>query len=177
MLSRGTEGEESIRLRALVKNQVFLLLVDSGSSATFVNLAFVAKAGLTVHKCSPVKVKVANGEELVSDSVVKGVNWCDGHTFTTNMRVLDLGAYDAILGFDWLKANSPMTCHWELKTLEFMNNGVWVKVQGIKQQQQLNLLELSCQQLEKWLKGNEVWALVVVEPCPAEEQPTTICEE
>lgn len=132
----GTEGEESIRLRALVKNQVFLLLVDSGSSATFVNSSFVDKAGLTAQKCRPVKVKVANGEEMISDSVVKGVDWlCGGHTFTTDMRVLDLGAYDAILGFDWLKSNSPMTCHWEQKTLEFMNKGVRVKVQGVKQPQ------------------------------------------
>jgi hypothetical protein len=35
------------------------------------------------------------------------------------MRVLDMTSYDAILGYDWLKAHSPIVCHWEHKTLEF----------------------------------------------------------
>jgi hypothetical protein len=35
------------------------------------------------------------------------------------MRVLDIGVYDAILGYDWLKSHSPMICHWKLKTIEF----------------------------------------------------------
>lgn len=35
------------------------------------------------------------------------------HTMVTDMQVLDLGGYDAILGYDWLKLHSPMTCHWD----------------------------------------------------------------
>lgn len=114
----GTKGMESIRLRAMVKDQVFLLLVDSGSSATFINSSFVQQVGLPYIQCAPVKVKVANGAELVSNLMVSDVEWwCDGFTFQTDMRILDLSSYDAILGFDWLKGHSPMTCNWEYKTL------------------------------------------------------------
>jgi predicted hydrolase (HD superfamily) len=49
-----TEGVESIRLSALVKNQMFLLLVDSGSSATFVNSSFVQQVGLQPIQCKVV---------------------------------------------------------------------------------------------------------------------------
>jgi hypothetical protein len=45
--------------------------------------------------------------------------WAQGYTFNTNMRMIDLGAYDAILGYDWLRVHSLMVCHWELKTVEF----------------------------------------------------------
>jgi hypothetical protein len=30
---------------------------------------------------------------------------------------LDIAAYDAILGYDWLSSHNPMVCHWGLKTL------------------------------------------------------------
>jgi hypothetical protein len=35
------------------------------------------------------------------------------------MRVLDIGVYDSILGFDWLRAHSPMNYDWDKKTIEF----------------------------------------------------------
>jgi hypothetical protein len=37
--------------------------------------------------------------------------------------VLELDAYDAILGYDWLKIHNPMICHWELKHWNFRNKG------------------------------------------------------
>jgi hypothetical protein len=116
----GTKGVESIKLRALVKNQVFLLLVDSRSFAKFINSSFVQQVGMTTISCSSVKVKVTNGAKLVSQLVVPAVEWwCDGYTFDTDMRMLDLGSYDAILGFDYLKSHSHMTCDWDQKTLQF----------------------------------------------------------
>jgi len=42
-------------------------------------------------------------------------------------------AFDAILGYDWLKLQSPMQCHWTEKTMEFDDNGTSVKLQGIQQ--------------------------------------------
>jgi hypothetical protein len=48
------------------------------------------------------------------------------------MRVLQLGAYDAILGYDWLKAHSPVVCHWELKTVEFQEGEQHVHLQGMQ---------------------------------------------
>jgi hypothetical protein len=58
-----------------------------------------------------------------------------GYTFHIDMRVLNIGAYDAILGYDWLKSHSPMIYHWELKTIEFQDCGQRVHLQGVKQYQ------------------------------------------
>jgi hypothetical protein len=53
-------------------------------------------------------VKVANGEYLYSTQMVPEFTWWShGTTFVTPMRVLDLGAYDAILAMDWLKRTQP----------------------------------------------------------------------
>ena len=54
---------------------------------------------------------------LISDHWVPQMSWwCDGFTLCSDMKVLDIGAFDAILGFDWLISNSPMTCDWVNKT-------------------------------------------------------------
>ena len=88
-----------------------LMLVDSGSSTSFISQAMVDKLKLATEPCSPVSVKVANGEVLRSDRRVKDIRWwIGGHTFVSTMRVLEIGVYDAILGFDWLRAHSPMEC-------------------------------------------------------------------
>jgi hypothetical protein len=62
----GTEDGEVIRLRALVKNKVMLILVDIGSSNCFISADFVKKVGLPTRKTTPKQVKVANGDILLS---------------------------------------------------------------------------------------------------------------
>jgi hypothetical protein len=109
---KGTDEGDTLKLRALVKNKVMLTLVDSGSSHSFVSATFLKKCGITPTPMTPELVKLANGETIVTDQQVLGLSrWMQGYTFHTNMKVLNLGAFDAILGYDWLTTNSPMNCH------------------------------------------------------------------
>lgn len=109
------------------------------------------------------QVKVANGDILTTETMIPKMEWwAQGHTFHTDMRVLELGAYDAILGFDWLKQHSPMQCHWANKQLEFEDEGVPVLLQGLNKPT-TEPSEISAEQLCKWLKGNDVWALAMLE--------------
>jgi hypothetical protein len=159
----GTEGADCIKIRSLVKNKVMLTLMDSGSSHSFVSAAFVAKAGLTPVQVTARQVKLANGEMLNSDQVVPQLEWwCQGHTLKVDMRVLDMGAYDAILWYDRLKPHSPMTCHWEDRTIEFKEEGRTIKLQGVKPAVQ-QLDPLPAEQLWKACKGNDIWAFVILE--------------
>lgn len=66
----GTDDGEVMRLRALVKNKVMLMLVDSGSSHCFVSSTFLKKLGIQSIPAPPKTVKVANGEVLISDQMV-----------------------------------------------------------------------------------------------------------
>jgi hypothetical protein len=58
----GTEGSETLKLRALVGNQVMLILVDSGSSTSFCNANMVQRLQCPVTKTDTLPVKLANGE-------------------------------------------------------------------------------------------------------------------
>lgn len=128
----GTEEGEALKLRALVNNKVMLILVDSGSSHSFISKSFMHNLGIQGISIEPKQVKVANGETLITDQKVPQLSWwINGRTLQTDMRVLELGAYNAILGFDWLKSHSPMNFHWEERTLEFLQKGQAIKLQGI----------------------------------------------
>lgn len=78
------------------------------------------------------------------------------------MVVLDMHPYDAILGFDWSQAHSPMQCDWEHKTLEFYDQGKLVKLQGL-QDPPLQLHSISATKVFNSAKGNDVWAYVLVD--------------
>jgi hypothetical protein len=79
------------------------------------------------------------------------------------MRILDIGAYDAILGKDWQDRCSPMMCHWAQKRLEFEHEGEQVTLQGLDTPQQAELTEISAAALQELLSAEEVWAMAVVD--------------
>lgn len=110
----------TIRIRALVGNQILLMLIDSGSSHSFVNADLVERIKRAPMPVKTMAVIVANGELLYSDQMIPGMSWwIQGHTFRHDMRVLNLGGYDAILGADWLEQCGEMKCHWKKKWVEF----------------------------------------------------------
>jgi hypothetical protein len=55
-----------MRVAALVKNKVMLILIDSGSSHSFVSSAFLQNVGLTVIPAVAKHVKLASGDTLIT---------------------------------------------------------------------------------------------------------------
>lgn len=170
----GTVGEESLQLRALVGKQVMLFLVDSGSSHSFINANMVDRLSLTPVPCPRMRVKVASGDMLTCSSEVKPLTWwVKGHTFETNMKVLELGGYDGVLGMDWLKAHNPMTCDWVGKALVFEHKGETIHLQGIPPQVNPQPFQtITPEQLMRWHKGNDIWAMAVLDPQTRTLSPT-----
>jgi len=118
----GTDSLNCIKLKSTVKNKTMLILVDTGSSHSFVSSQFVQLTKLPTTPIAPQKVKMANGQWMKTTRQVENLQWyIQGHSFSTDMIVLDMLPYDAILGHDWLKAYSPMKCDWEAKTLQFQH--------------------------------------------------------
>ena len=115
---------------------------------------------------TPKKVKVANGEWIVTDRMVPQLQcYCQGQTFAVDMVVLDMNPYDAILGFDWLQAHSPMECDWKNKTIKFSEKGRMVQLQGL-QDPPLQLSAILAQKAYNAAKGNDVWAFVLLDHVP-----------
>jgi hypothetical protein len=94
-------------------------LIDSGSSATFMDPSVIVKANLLVQNHDPIKVIVANGNTLWTQAVTLDYQYSiHGHKFTTNFKVMELEGYDLILGCDWIFEFSPVSIN--LKTRELI---------------------------------------------------------
>jgi hypothetical protein len=124
----------------------------------------VHRLGLVVQAYPAVTVIMANGETMMSDTMVKGLEWWAGaQFFHTDMRVLPLSAFDAILGYDLLRHHSPMECGWVQKILQFMVEGRQVVLLGDEEVGVGRIQQVTGSQVHKWTKGNDIWACVVLE--------------
>ena len=55
----------------------------------------------------------------------------NGHTFHTDLKILSLGSYDAILGMDWLEYHNP-DIDWVDKTLKIQTVKGPILLSGLK---------------------------------------------
>jgi hypothetical protein len=95
-----------------------LMLVDSGSSNTFISAQLAAKMTGVSQLVQPLSVKVANGLSMKCQSQFQFQNtlWeIQGLQFYSDFKVIPLQYFDVILGYDWLEQFSPMKIHWTAK--------------------------------------------------------------
>lgn len=128
----GLEGPQTVRLQGVIQGKNILMLVDSGSSHSFISEGLARQLqGISLMQKS-MRVKVANGGQMwCSLELPAGEWWVQRHQLCTNLKVLPLKCYDVILGMDWLEAHSPMEVHWKLKTLSFAEKRERIVVYGI----------------------------------------------
>jgi hypothetical protein len=159
----GTQSSKAIHLMALINNQVLSILVDSGSSRTFLNESMVHKLQIVTRPFQPMSVKVAIGQQIQTNKEVPALTWwIQGYTFSTSARILELGANDLILGMDWLEDHSPMQCDWLQKRISFLHENKMITLQGVVHKLVEQITEISAEQLSKLQKGNDRWALVIL---------------
>jgi hypothetical protein len=89
-----------------------------------------------------------------------------------DLQVLHLGAYDTILGYDWLSKHSPMVCDWANYFVEFQEKDKSIKLQSI-QPAPLQPQEVTADSFGKWYKGNDTWALAVIHQLDSVPQSTS----
>ncbi|RLN34410.1 uncharacterized protein C2845_PM03G18270 [Panicum miliaceum] len=131
--TEGIQGKKTIKLQGLIHNQEVLILVDSGSFSTFINTQTAAKLQYQLQGTQEVQVTMANGNVLKSNKMIADVTWwTQGHTFTTNARVLDIKCYDIVLGMDWLEQHSPMWIDWKRKKMRFNHKEQRITLTGVK---------------------------------------------
>ena len=164
----GTESSACIRLQAQVGDQMMLLLLDSGSSHSFIDASFAARIGVDLVKIDAVPVKVANGELMKCNTMISQLEWgSQGHKFVADWRVLELVAYDGVLGMDWFGRNNPMQCDWKQKKIAFLHMDERITLQGIPTHSNSKPEEATLHLLQEWEEHNEIWAMTILKPMPA----------
>lgn len=71
----GGEGLNTIKLPGMVQKQSMDILVDSRSTHSFLDPKLLSQLRKELEKTKPLLVIVANGEQMVCDSICQGLSW------------------------------------------------------------------------------------------------------
>jgi hypothetical protein len=128
-----TKKRKTVRFQGFIGKQELLILLDSGSTTTFISKEFAAKLYQQEQECPPLKYTAANGSPMLCDTYIPQLQWfIQGHSFSYDARVLPLSGFDMIIGADWLEDHSPMWIHWKKKILSLPHKGKRIRLRGLQ---------------------------------------------
>ncbi|KAJ4758713.1 polyprotein [Rhynchospora pubera] len=109
----------TLRFRGMFDQVSICILIDTGSTHSFINPSLVDTNKWQVVTTTPLHVRIANGAAMATYTK------CEGLIFTIQeqelsgtVRLLNIQGYDLILGMDWLSLHGPMTIDWEAGQLQ-----------------------------------------------------------
>lgn len=124
-------GTNAIRLECQLGGHAVVLLVDSGSSHSFISARLASH--ITGQQLLPSQqtVRIAGGGTLPCTHIIPACAWsAAGHEFKCDFKVLPLQHHDGIVGMDWLSSLGTMQVNWLEKWLAFDHHGRPVFLQG-----------------------------------------------
>ncbi|KAF2297357.1 hypothetical protein GH714_021883 [Hevea brasiliensis] len=128
----GIRNPQSMRLIGSWMLGQVLILIDSGSTHSFVSAAKVEELNAVVNKQNGLKVHVANGEQLTSPGICKGIPvLLKSNSFMVDLFVLPLTNFDMVLGVNWLRTLGPILWDFTVMSMSFYQQGHLVTLQGI----------------------------------------------
>jgi hypothetical protein len=128
----GVEVPRSVKLHGSIQHKPVIILVDSGSSSSFISTVLADQLTGTVPLHQDLKVQVAGGGILCCSQMIPQALWFIGDiAFHSDLRVFAIAAYDVIIGMDWLEKYSTMRVRWKNKWMEIPYDNQTVSMQGI----------------------------------------------
>lgn len=122
----------TLQFQGQLRGHSVLILVDSGSSHSFLSSELASQFSDLKPLNRPMQVRVADGGSIDCSSELRNAEWfVQGFSFHSTFRIIPLGCYDMILGMDWLQAFSPMKVDWHDKWLHIPYGTGHIRLQGL----------------------------------------------
>ncbi|XP_074324309.1 uncharacterized protein LOC141661222 [Apium graveolens] len=138
------------------------VLIDSGSTRSFISKSFVAKLDCETQLMhEPLSIILANQDRVFVNRIFPHCSIeIAGHVFPTNLIPFQLGKFDVILGMDWLTSFSAQIDCKDKRVVSSTPQGKKVTFKGQKQTQTF----LTSMQARKLIrKGCEAYLAYVVD--------------
>lgn len=128
----GSHSVRTIQFQGSIHGEPVVVLVDSGSSSSFLAASVVDQLPHLQTVPATASVKIANGQLLRCSAAVPDC-WfiIAGNLFQHDLKILHLDSYDLILGMDWLERYSPMHIHWKSKWISLPYQDSTILLQGM----------------------------------------------
>ncbi|KAJ0025076.1 hypothetical protein Pint_06874 [Pistacia integerrima] len=127
----GAPASKTMRLKGRIHCQTIMVLIDIGSTHSFVDPSIAKKAKLPIID-SQLYVQIANGDNLPCHGCCKAIPiQLLGFQTKATLHLLTLGGY-LVLGVDWLRQLGPILWNFIDLTMQFPFNGSTIRLQGIR---------------------------------------------
>ncbi|XP_060181956.1 uncharacterized protein LOC132611554 [Lycium barbarum] len=152
-LSNTSSPHKTIKIMGFVKKIPIIMLIDTGSTHSFVDPIVLKKLNKQAQFLSKtMKVVVANGQILTCDKICTGFNWkMQEEGFIFDIRVLKIGGCDMVLGMDWIDMIAPIILNTRPLSLSFLKEGKMITLLGMTRKQ--NISQVDSNELYKMLKS------------------------
>lgn len=128
----GFSGTRSLLFDGLMNGHQIQLLVDSGSTNSFISYTLANRLSAMVSLTNTTVVKVAIGVLLHCNFYVPACTWTiASYQFQHDLKVLDLLVVDIVLGMDWLEHHGPMRIHRGRRWMSFTHMGQNICLYGV----------------------------------------------
>ncbi|CAD6218216.1 unnamed protein product [Miscanthus lutarioriparius] len=159
--SSGSAAARTIRFQGSIGGIPAILLLDSGSSTSFLSTELAEQLSQFQSVPQTSQVQIAGGSILQSNGILKSGNWSVDHcTFHSDFRILQLSTFDAIIGMDWLTSFSPMHIDWQQKWMVIPLSG---SVDSVTRPGSRLARQAPVPNLHQWLEERELMQDLVPE--------------
>lgn len=101
-----------------------MVLIDSGSTHSFLNKGTTKRLRCELTGTHPLFVTVANDNKVMCRFACEGFCWeMHGESFEADLRLLKLGGCDIVLGVNWMKGVSPISFDFNKMEITFKKDG------------------------------------------------------
>ncbi|XP_054820707.1 uncharacterized protein LOC129319639 [Prosopis cineraria] len=129
----GTAGRTTIRFSGIVKGMSVQVLLDGGSSDSYIHPRVVKHLKVPVEPIKSMKVLVGNGQLMQGLGLVRElpVQIC-GQVILISAYVLEIAGSDIVIGSDWLATLGPHVADYSNATIKFLAHNNFVTLKGQK---------------------------------------------
>ncbi|XP_057967759.1 uncharacterized protein LOC131157517 [Malania oleifera] len=135
----GSISPKTMRLVGKIKGEQVVIIIDSGSTHNFVDLAVIKKLNWPFKAQGQIRVRVANGQEMTSEGRCLNLPiTLQRYMGKVDVYMLVLAGCDMVLGVQWLSTLGPILWDFTKMTMWFTWNDAPLVLQGLTSK---NLLE------------------------------------
>lgn len=129
----GKFGAETVRVIERHKNRKLIILIDSGSTHSFMDTRVAEELKIPVVEMAAMPVTVADGRKTLSNSMTPAFKWkIHQHAFMFNFRLLEMGSFDVILRVNWMTSFNPILFDFEDSSVSFKYQGKEITMRVVK---------------------------------------------
>jgi len=142
-------GGKTMRIQGIIGHHHLLILIDSGSTHSFLGSRWVTKLGLTCEPMKGLQVVVANGSKIRSPGQCPNVPVMMGNQLIhIDFYIFKLNEVDAVLGVNWLQTLGPILWDFKAKSMVFKQNGRVMELQGTDSPHSTPTIQLQAANME-----------------------------